>query len=253
LTSGYVESSLDGFALDPRSLALLVVDMQNDFCHEQGFFARAGHDVSPCRAAAEQTGRLVPDVRRSGVPVIWTRMIAGEQPELKLAPIRFRAPRESGEFVEGVGGTLLFAPGSWGAELVDGLPVEPGDLVVDKPTYDALFATGLEEELRRRGVDTLAVAGVTSHCCVDATVRAAFVRGFNVLVLSDCVAAFGAEQHLNDATLEVLALLFAVVAPAAALAQQLRERRSAVGQHGVPVSDQDPVDGRAEERLETRP
>jgi ureidoacrylate peracid hydrolase len=223
LTESYVESSLDGFAIDAGSLALLVVDMQNDFCHEQGFFAQAGHDVSPCRVAAEQTGRLVAEVRRFGVPVIWTRMVAAEQPELKLPPIRFRAPRESADFEEGVGGTLLFAPGSWGAELVDGLPVGPDDLVVDKPTYDALLATGLEDELRRRGIDTVAVAGVTSHCCVDATVRAAFVRGFNVLVLSDCVAAFAAERHLNEATLEVLALLFAVVAPSEALTAALQE------------------------------
>lgn len=221
MTEGYVESSLDRFAVDARSTALLVVDMQNDFCHEQGFFARAGHDVSPCRHAAEQTARLVPEVRRLGVPVVWTRMVAAEQPELKLPPIRFRAPRESDTFVEGVGGTLLFAPESWGAELVAGLPVHRDDLVVDKPTYDALFATDLEDELRRRGVDTLAVAGVTSHCCVDATVRAAFVRGFNVLVLSDCVATFAAETDLNDATLQVLALLFAVVAPAEALVAAL--------------------------------
>jgi ureidoacrylate peracid hydrolase len=225
LTASYVESSLDGFTVDPRSLALLVVDLQNDFCHEQGFFAQAGHDVSPCRDAAEQTGRLVPEIRRFGVPVIWTRMIATEQSELKLPPIRFRAPRDSNTFVEGVGGTLLFAPGSWGADLLTGLPVEPDDLVVDKPTYDALFATGLEKDLRRRDVDTIAVAGVTSHCCVDATVRAAFVRGFNVLVLSDCVATFEAERDLNDSTLQVLALLFAVVAPADALIAALEDFR----------------------------
>ncbi|HEY7044046.1 MAG TPA: isochorismatase family cysteine hydrolase, partial [Nocardioidaceae bacterium] len=95
------------------------------------------------------------------------------------------------------------------------------DTLVDKPTYDALFATSLEEDLRRRGIDTLVVAGVTSHCCVDATVQAAFVRGFDVLVLSDCVAAFADETDLHEATLHVLALLFAVVAPSAAFLEEL--------------------------------
>jgi nicotinamidase-related amidase len=217
--AGFVESSLAGFDLDPSTTALLAVDLQNDFCAPDGFFARAGHDVSPCAAAAARTAELVGLVRPHGIPVIWTKMIAGAAPELRLPPIRFRAPRESEAFVEGVGGTLLFAAGSPGAELVPGLPIASDDLVVEKPTYDALFATDLEDELRDRGIDTLAVAGVTSHCCVDATVRAAFVRGFNVLVLSDCVAAFGGEVDLNDATLRVLALLFAVVAPASAFAE----------------------------------
>ena len=217
----YIESTLASFELDPRSIALLVVDLQNDFCDPQGFFGVAGHDVSTCRQAAVRTRPVVDQVRAMAIPVIWTRMIAGETPELRLPPLRFRAPPDSEQFVEGVGGTLLFEAGSWGAEIVADLPVEVDDLVVEKPTYDALFQTGLEEELRRRGIDTIVVAGVTSHCCVDATVRAAFVRGFNVLVLSDCVAAFAGEQELHDATLHVLALLFAVVAPAEVFLQAI--------------------------------
>jgi ureidoacrylate peracid hydrolase len=219
--AGHIDASLAEFDLDPRTAAFLAVDLQNDFCSDEGFFARAGHDVSTCRRAAEATASLVHRLRPLGVPVIWTKMVAGESPPLRLPPLRFRAPRDSEEFVEGVGGTLLFAAGTWGAELADGLPVEDGDRILEKATYDALFGTGLEEELREQRIDTLVVAGVTSHCCVDATVRAAFVRGFNVLVVSDCVAAFGNEADLNDATLRVLALLFAVVAPADAVVEAL--------------------------------
>jgi nicotinamidase-related amidase len=220
----YVETSLAEFALDPATTALLVIDMQNDFCDPNGFFGSVGHDVSTCRAAVERTREVIERVRPLGIPVIWTKMIASATPELKLPPIRFRAAPGSDAFVEGVGGTLLFAAGSWGAEIVPELTVGPDDVVVEKPTYDALFATGLEAELRGRGIDTLAVAGVTSHCCVDATVRAAFVRGFNVLVLSDCVAAFAGEADLNESTLHVLALLFGVVAPGEVFAATLAER-----------------------------
>jgi nicotinamidase-related amidase len=217
----FVETTLAEFDLDPRSTALVVVDMQNDFCEPDGFFGRAGHDVSTCATAATCISGLLDGVRAAGIPIVWTKMIAGEAPQLKLPPIRFRAARDSETFVEGVGGTLLFAPGEWGSEIVQSLQVDPNDLVIEKPTYDAFFSTPLEEWLRAKKIDTLVFAGVTSHCCVDASVRAAFVRGFNVLVLSDCVAAFGQEVDLNDSTLEVLALLFAVVAPSGAFAEAI--------------------------------
>ena len=217
-------SALAEFELDPARTALLVIDMQNDFCKPEGFFAGAGHDVSTCQAAVDRTRRLVEEVRPLGIPVFWSRSINPEPPRYRLPPLRFRAPRESVEFVESVGGTNCFVPGSWGAEIVDDLHPAPGDVVIDKPRYDVFHRTPLEEELRSRGLDTLAVAGVTTNCCVETTARDGFIRDFAMLVLSDCVAAFGNEWDLHEASLRNLALFFAVVATADDFVDDLRAR-----------------------------
>jgi nicotinamidase-related amidase len=104
-----------------------------------------------------------------------------------------------------------FVPGSWGWQLVDGLEPEEGELVVRKPRYDAFLRTSLEDDLRTRGIDTLAIAGVITNCCVDTSARSAFMRGFDVLVLEDCVGTFAEERDLHASALRNLSLLFAVV------------------------------------------
>jgi ureidoacrylate peracid hydrolase len=217
-------TSLAEFEIDPARTALLVIDMQNDFVKPEGFFADAGHDVSTCQAAVDRTRWLLEQVRPLGIPVFWSRSINPEPPKYKLPPLRFRAPRDSEKFEQSVGGTNCFKPGSWGAEIVEDLPVGAGDVVIDKPRYNVFFRTPLEDELRSRGIETLAVAGVTTNCCVESTSRDAFMRDFGVLVLSDCVAAFGNESDLHDASLRNLALFFAVISNAEELADELRAR-----------------------------
>jgi ureidoacrylate peracid hydrolase len=217
-------SALSEFELDYARTALLVVDMQNDFCKPEGFFAGAGHDVSTCQGAVDRTRVLLEQVRPYGLPVFWSRSINPDEPQYTLPPLRFRAPRESEEFEQSVGGTNAFDPGSWGSQIVDDLRVAPEDVVIDKPTYNFFYKTPLEEELRARGIANVIVTGVTTNCCVDSTTREAFIRDFGVLILSDCVAAFGNERALHDASLHNLSLLFAVVAEADDLVEDLRER-----------------------------
>jgi ureidoacrylate peracid hydrolase len=218
---------LSQFDLDPARTALLVIDMQNDFCKPEGFFAGAGHDVSTCQAAVDRTRALLGEVRPLGIPVFWSRSINPEPPVYKLPPLRFRAPRESAHFQEKVGGTNCFMPGSWGAEIVDDLPVGADDPVFDKPRYDVFHGTRLEQELQARGLDTIAVAGVTTNCCVETTTRDGFIRDYHMLVLSDCVAAFGNEWDLHEASLRNLELFFAVVATADDFVEELRARTPA--------------------------
>ena len=93
------------------------------------------------------------------------------------------------------------------------VPTQPedGELVVRKPRYDAFLRTSLEDDLRTRGIDTLAIAGVITNCCVDTSARSAFMRGFDVLVLEDCVGTFAEERDLHASALRNLSLLFAVV------------------------------------------
>ena len=219
-------NALSEFDLDPARTALLVIDFQNDFCHADGFFAGAGHDVSTCMAAAERTARLVEQVRPYGIPVFYSRSINPEQPAYKLPPLRFRAPRDSDAFEKSVGGTNKFDPDSWGAKLVDELSPAPGETVIDKPRYNMFFRTQLEDELRSRGVDTVLISGATTNCCVESTARDAFMRGFAVLVLTDCVAAFGNEWDLHEASLKNLSLFFAVLATADEYVEDLQARAS---------------------------
>ena len=152
------------FDLDPARTALLVIDFQNDFCHEDGFFAGAGHDVSTCMAAARSTARLIDEVRPYGIPVFYSRSINPERPAYRLPPLRFRAPRESDAFRAGVGGKNTFEPGSWGAQLVDELSPAPDEVVIDKSRYNMFHRTQLEEELRASGIDTILIAGAKTYC-----------------------------------------------------------------------------------------
>ncbi len=132
-----------------------------------------------------------------------------EPPTYRLPPLRFRdrAGRPPDQFV----------PGSWGWRIVDGLSPASAELVVQKPRYDAFLRTALEEDLRRGGVDTVVVGGVITNCCVDTTARSAFMRGFDVLVLDDCVGTFAQERDLHDAALRNLSLLFGVVGSSASV------------------------------------
>jgi ureidoacrylate peracid hydrolase len=194
--------------LDPARTALLVVDLQNDFCSPGGFFERAGHDIGPTAAVVPRVAELAARARAAGVPVVYTMTVRDEPQVQKLRPARHPADG-SGERR----GNDRYLRGAWGTEIADGVRPQPGDLVVEKPRQSGFHRTSLEELLRERGVTTLAVTGVTTNCCVDTTVRDAYMRDFDVLVLADAVAAFGAERHLHDATLENIALFFGVVAP----------------------------------------
>lgn len=217
-------TSLSEFDLDPARTALLVIDFQNDFCKPEGFFAGAGHDVSTCQAASDRTAALIERVRPLGIPVYFSRSINPEPPKYKLPPLRFRAPRDSETFVEKVGGTNTFDPDSWGAQIVEELVPEPDDIVIDKPRYNMFHRTDLEDRLRARGIDTVVLTGATTNCCVESTGRDAFMRGFAVLVLTDCVAAFGNEWDLHEASLRNLSLFFAVLGTSDEFVEEMRAR-----------------------------
>jgi ureidoacrylate peracid hydrolase len=200
-------------AVEPERTALLVVDVQNDFCHADGYFAGIGFDVRPCAEAAARVGPVVSDARALGLAVVWTMSTNADPPVHRLLPDRFR---RDGVQVEGRPPDQ-FVPGSWGWQLVDGLEPHDEDLVVRKPRYDAFLRTSLEDDLRVRGVDTVVVGGVITNCCVDTTARSAFMRGFDVFVLEDCVGTFAEERDLHEAALRNLSLLFAVVGDSSSL------------------------------------
>lgn len=181
--------------LRAEDAALLVIDMQNDFCAPGGYAHSMGIDIALTRRAIGPLARVLRAMRDAGALVVFTR--EGHRPDLTDLPANklWRSRRNGGEI--GSGGPLgrLLVRGEAGWDIVPELAPKSGEPVVDKPGKNAFFATDLDLILRGRGVRNLVVTGVTTDCCVHATMLAAADRGYDSLLLSDCCAASAADRH----------------------------------------------------------
>jgi nicotinamidase-related amidase len=182
------------FNYEVPTAALLVIDMQRDFVDPGGFGEALGNDVSLLRRAVEPTRRVLAAARAAGLFVVHTR--EGHRPDLSDCP---PAKRARGRLASGIGdpgpmGRILVR-GEYGHDIVDELKPAPGEPVVDKPGKGSFYATDLELMLRDRGIRSLIVTGVTAEVCVQTTVREANDRGFECLVLSDCIASYFPEFY----------------------------------------------------------
>lgn len=183
--------------LDRGHTALLVVDMQNDFCAEGGYIeAVVGKNAAACRAVAAPIMALVAAARAGGVPVYWVRA----DYRLETLPAGMAA-----RFAAQGGGRICCAPGTWGAAFHGVAPAE-GEPVIDKHCYSAFIGTDLDARLRARGIRTLVFAGVQTNVCVETSLRDAYSLGFHVAVAADCVASHTADLH--EATLKNVRFLF---------------------------------------------
>ncbi|MGN7455334.1 cysteine hydrolase family protein [Paenibacillus pasadenensis] len=183
------------FRFEPERTALLVIDMQNDFCAPGGFGERLGNDIAPARAIIPAIARLLAAARGTGMPVVHTR--EGHLPDLSdCPPSKLQRSRRQGAGIgdEGPMGRILIR-GELGHGIVPELAPLPVEIVIDKPGKGAFYATSLEAELRRLGVRSLIVCGVTTHVCVHTTVREANDRGYECVVVADASAAFDPEDH----------------------------------------------------------
>lgn len=180
------------FVFEPEHVALVVIDMQRDFVDPGGFGEALGNDVSLLRKAVPPTARVLDAARKAGILVIHTR--EGHRPDLSdLAP----AKKARGRLATGIGdpgpmGRIL-VQGEYGHDIIDDLKPAAGEPVVDKPGKGAFYATDLDTILRSRGIRQLIVCGVTTEVCVNTTVREANDRGYDCLVLEDCVASYFPE------------------------------------------------------------
>ena len=205
------------FALDPRRCALLIIDMQRDFLEPGGFGAGLGNDVGMLRRAIEPTRRVLAAARAAGMPVIHTR--EGHRPDLSDLPW---AKLERGRLDTRIGDNgpmgRILVRGEPGHDIIPELAPVAGEVVVDKPGKGAFFATDLDHILRNRGIKSLIVCGVTTEVCVNTTVREANDRGFDCLVLEDCVASyFDAFQKAGLEMIKAQGGIFGWVAPSTAL------------------------------------
>jgi nicotinamidase-related amidase len=201
------------FEFDPARTALMLIDMQRDFVEPGGFGETLGNDVSQLRAVIAPLQAVLAAAREAGMTVIHTR--EGHRPDLSDCPpaklSRGKPALRIGD--PGPKGRILIR-GEYGHDIIDELAPADGELVIDKPGKGSFYATGLDETLRARGITSLVVTGVTTEVCVHTTVREANDRGYECLVLSDCVGSYFPEfQRYGLAMIAAQGGIFGWVAP----------------------------------------
>jgi ureidoacrylate peracid hydrolase len=192
-----------GLTADLARSALIVIDMQNDFCTEGGWLSGIGVDVSPLAPAIESLRTLVPAARAAGLPVVWVNWgNRDDQANLPPGVAHVYDPHGRGEGIgsELSNGSRVLTKGSWGAALVDGLTAEPGDVHVDKYRMSGFWDTPLDTILRNLRVDTLFFTGVNSDQCVYSSLIDAACLGYDV-VFVDGASATTSPAFCHDATL----------------------------------------------------
>jgi len=182
------------FPLPVGKAALLVIDMQRDFLLPGGFGESLGNDVSQLQRVVPPLARVLGAARAAGLLVLHTR--EGHLPDLSdCPPAKLRRGNPSQQIGDpGPYGRILIR-GEFGHDIVDELAPLTGEPVIDKPGKGAFYATGLHDLLVRAGITHLIVTGVTTEVCVHTTVREANDRGFDCLVLADCVGSYFPEFH----------------------------------------------------------
>ncbi len=177
---------------DPKSTALLIIDMQRDFVMPGGFGEALGNDVTPLLATIAPIKRVLEAARKKGMLVIHTR--EGHRPDLTDCPPT-KLVRGRGKIRIGDAGPMgrILVRGEIGHDIVPELYPAPGEPVIDKPGKGAFHATDLDLILHDRGIKTLIVCGVTTEVCVNTSVREANDRGYECVVLSDCVGSYFPE------------------------------------------------------------
>ncbi|MCV6511704.1 cysteine hydrolase [Pseudomonas aeruginosa] len=214
--------SLTTNLLHPQRTALLVIDMQRDFCALGGYADQAGMDVSRLRAPIPAIQALLDRARGLGMLVVHTR--EGHRPDISDLPDTKRRRAEATGAPIGSAGPLgrLLVRGEFGHDLIDELQPRAGEPVIDKPGYSAFAHTDLELILRRRGIERLILTGVTTEVCVSSTLRQAIDLGFDCLTVSDACASSDPQLHAAAlAMIEVEGGLFGSVIDSASLLRRL--------------------------------
>jgi ureidoacrylate peracid hydrolase len=171
-------------SVDLLHSAVIVIDIQNDFCHQNGGVAKAGKDVSFIQKMVPRVLSFLAQARQLGIPIIHVRTEHSQWTNSTSWLMR-GAGIDVSEFLR---------PGSWGAEFYQVIP-EPGEYIVTKHRYTAFIDTDLDLVLRSLGVKTIVLVGLATNVCVESTARDGYNKDYYVVLVEDCVASFSMAEH----------------------------------------------------------
>lgn len=187
--------------INPVKSALLVIDLQNDYAHEDGAYGKAGLSVKMAKRIVSPINRVIEVARQAGVIVIFTR--------------NWKTSESTSEAMQDRDARSIVGPSglaeTWGARWY-GVEPSKSDLIINKTRYDAFIGTNLEQILRSNKIETLIFTGINTNVCVESTARSAYMRDFYVVVLEDATAA--AREEMHRASLRNIASYFGVVVAA---------------------------------------
>ncbi|MER7006463.1 cysteine hydrolase [Dactylosporangium sp. NPDC000555] len=176
--------------IDPATTAIVLIEYQNDFVSEGGAFHGAVQAVMDKTDMIANTHRVVAAAREAGVTIVHA--------PITFAPGYNEITSHPYGILKGVVDGNAFVKGGWGAQIVDELAPQPGDIVVEgKRGLDTFASTNLDFILRSKGITTIALGGFLTNCCVESTMRTGYEHGYRVITLQDCVAAASQEEHDN--------------------------------------------------------
>lgn len=176
--------------IDPKSTAVVLIEYQNDFTTDGGVLHDAVSEVMAKTGMLANTRDVVAAARNAGATVMHAPIAFAEgYGEITNHPYGI---------LKGVVDGNAFVKGSWGAAIVDDLAPAAGDIVIEgKRGLDTFASTNLDFILRSKGITTIALSGFLTNCCVESTMRSGYENGYQVITLSDCVAATSIEEHEN--------------------------------------------------------
>lgn len=192
--------------IDPLHTALIVVDVQNDFCHKEGGLAKQGADVGMVDAMMPPLQKMIQQAREVGATVIFIQTIHEDSTDSKTWVSRLKGRSQKG----------VCRKDTWGADFYQVDPAD--DIVVIKHRYSAFINTRLDSILRTKNINTLLMTGVSTNVCVESTARDGFMLDYDVIMLDDCCAAYSKPAH--DMTMQNIDNFFGNTADSTEILQQ---------------------------------